>query len=62
MNGIQVSSSQGLGPLQSGDNNQNEKKDMEGSFKNIFLQNHWVKFNQTQHKSSLREGDPSLLK
>ena len=28
----------------------------------LLLQNHWVTFNQTWHKSSLGEGDSSLLK
>jgi hypothetical protein len=32
-----------------------------GSFKNLFLQNHWANFNQTWHKSSLEGEDSSVF-
>ena len=31
------------------------------NLKNLLLQNHWVKFNQTWHNASLGEGDSSLF-
>jgi hypothetical protein len=49
--GIQVCSNKGPGRLQRGDNHKNGM----GSFKSLFLQNHWANFNQTWHKSSWRE-------
>jgi hypothetical protein len=52
MKGIQVCLNKRPGPFQRGDNHKNENG--VGSFKN--LQNHWAKFNQTWHKSSLGEG------
>jgi hypothetical protein len=55
--GIQVCSNKWPGLLQRGDNHKNGV----GSFQN-FLQNHKANFNQTWHKSSLGEGDISLLK
>jgi hypothetical protein len=33
-----------------------------GSFKNLFLQNHWTNFNPTWHKSSLEGEDISIFK
>jgi hypothetical protein len=56
--GIQVYSNKGPGLLQRGDNHKNGM----GSFKNDFLQNHWVNFNQTWRKSFLGKGDSSLFK
>jgi hypothetical protein len=55
MKGIQVCLIKGPGPLQRGDNDKNVK--MGWDHLKILLQNHWAKFNQTWHKSSLRGGD-----
>jgi hypothetical protein len=57
--GIQVCSNKGPGPLQMGDN---QMENGMGSFKNLFLQNHWANFNQTWHKSSLEGEDSSVFK
>jgi hypothetical protein len=54
---IPVCSNKGLGPLQRGDNHKNGV----GSFKNLPLQNQRANFNQTWQKSSLGEGDLSLI-
>jgi hypothetical protein len=48
-------------PLQRGDNHKNVKNGV-GSFKNIFLQNHWTNFNQSWHKSYLVEEESIILK
>jgi hypothetical protein len=51
--GIQVCSNKGPSPLQRGDNHKYVKIGCMGSFKYLFLQNHFANFNQTWYKSSL---------
>jgi hypothetical protein len=52
MKGIQVCANKGPGHLQRGDNHKNGG----GDLKNLFLQNHFARFNEIWHKSSLGEG------
>ena len=39
-----------------------QRKYIDEIFKNLLLRNYWTNFNQTWHKTSLGEGDSSLLK